>query len=715
MHTRFLNLTATHRSTLLQLQDADVAISAVKQFLTDGTITSPRGKSPITSHQVPATTIRKMAEKSCISDGFLVSKSFPHRFRMNNGDANHDGTPLIYLPHKLQNEALWAFHDSPVTGNHRDGTALCLRIEAAGYTFHHIRQLADQWVSRCITCTANKNGAWRQQPEAISINTLPQLHPMRKVFVDCVGPFKHPAPDGSTHALVMIDAYTHFCQAVPIKGPSAEAVARGIFDHWICVFNVIPTILASDNGPEFANSLLAEFTKMLGTTHQFSMQYHPETQGLVERCNHSLISWVKTQVSDDHRSWFMHIRCGAHVINVSNSSSLGCSPHAALFGTTSTGALHSADLLPTANAKTLGRDYLDQLREILVLLRHKILLTKAGKEGARALARNITVRKTGIQPGNIVRLRENLHRHDLSGKLLPRYTGFWEVTEVNSYGTQASLRQLHGEGTTTVSCRRLKKVTDPFADLITATDTDFNRDPTAQTLHQHSPADIHDQQLTRLPLDPVNLDDLPAEYSVSQHIPSMAVINLKSKLIAFKWDAPAKWAIGRITDFTAASQKKHTSTASIPVATVLYNDNSSWTHNLHISKYCFSDTNDAAPSGAWCILRHTPTPTSLNPATDDVGNPIDALTGHKLVKAHNGNSVLHFQLRHPGNRQVSKRPYLPASRLRGCTPMINDYLTRCAPTFLRTVKTQKPTPPALGTVSFTSSRTAVDIFSHSNK
>ena len=50
-----------------------------------------------------------------------------------------------------------------------------------------------------------------------------------------------------------------------------------------------PVIIGSDNGPEFKNRLVQALEKVYDTRHEFSLAYHPQKQGQVERKNRSLI------------------------------------------------------------------------------------------------------------------------------------------------------------------------------------------------------------------------------------------------------------------------------------------------------------------------------------------------------------------------------------------------------------------------------------------
>jgi transposase InsO family protein len=54
----------------------------------------------------------------------------------------------------------------------------------------------------------------------------------------------------------------------------------------------------SDNGSEFKNTRVDELCDDLGIKHQFSAKYTPQSNGLVERKNRTLIDTARTMLSE---------------------------------------------------------------------------------------------------------------------------------------------------------------------------------------------------------------------------------------------------------------------------------------------------------------------------------------------------------------------------------------------------------------------------------
>ena len=65
----------------------------------------------------------------------------------------------------------------------------------------------------------------------------------------------------------------------------------------------MPEQLLSDRGQNFLSELMLEVCKLLGTKKINTMGYHPQTDGLVERLNRTLITVLFKCVEKHGRDW----------------------------------------------------------------------------------------------------------------------------------------------------------------------------------------------------------------------------------------------------------------------------------------------------------------------------------------------------------------------------------------------------------------------------
>lgn len=65
----------------------------------------------------------------------------------------------------------------------------------------------------------------------------------------------------------------------------------------------MPEQLLSDQGQNFLSELVLEVCKLLGTKKINTTGYHPQTDSLVERLNHTLMSMLSKCVENHGRDW----------------------------------------------------------------------------------------------------------------------------------------------------------------------------------------------------------------------------------------------------------------------------------------------------------------------------------------------------------------------------------------------------------------------------
>src|SRR5690349_14008883 len=102
-----------------------------------------------------------------------------------------------------------------------------------------------------------------------------------------VGPLPVTAK-GNRFILVATDYLTKWPEARPVPDASAATAANFVYEH-IFSQHGAPKELLSDRGTNFLNQLLAEMCKKWGTKQTFASTYHPQTNGLVERFNKTLV------------------------------------------------------------------------------------------------------------------------------------------------------------------------------------------------------------------------------------------------------------------------------------------------------------------------------------------------------------------------------------------------------------------------------------------
>jgi hypothetical protein len=94
----------------------------------------------------------------------------------------------------------------------------------------------------------------------------------------------------------------------------------------------VPARLLSDNGGNFSSDIAKSFYQTLGIKKLFGAAYHPQTQGLVERFNGTLIGMLKMHVDEAQADWDVYLPRVLFAYRTSYHEALVDSPFFSLYG-----------------------------------------------------------------------------------------------------------------------------------------------------------------------------------------------------------------------------------------------------------------------------------------------------------------------------------------------------------------------------------------------
>ena len=85
--------------------------------------------------------------------------------------------------------------------------------------------------------------------------------PMERIAMDLTGP--HPtSKSGNMYILTIMDVFTKWAEAIPIRNKEAVTVARALVDVFLSRFGM-PLQILTDNGKEFENGIMRELCRLL--------------------------------------------------------------------------------------------------------------------------------------------------------------------------------------------------------------------------------------------------------------------------------------------------------------------------------------------------------------------------------------------------------------------------------------------------------------------
>ena len=237
----------------------------------------------------------------------------------------HNGTILkrIVVPDALKNEVLVWCHDH-ITSGHLGITKTLERIKQRFYWKNYKKEV-ENYIEKCEICSKRRN--------LEKIGTLTNIkvgEPWEMIAVDIVGPL--PITDsGNKYILVFSDYLTKYPEAFAIKDYTTETIAKILVEEVVLRYG-FPSKLLSDRGTSFLSKLAKCVYKLLDIKKLNTTSYHPQTDGLVERFNRTLIEMISKFVDENQTNWDSFIPYLLYAYRTSVHGSTKFTPYYLMFG-----------------------------------------------------------------------------------------------------------------------------------------------------------------------------------------------------------------------------------------------------------------------------------------------------------------------------------------------------------------------------------------------
>lgn len=182
-----------------------------------------------------------------------------------------------------------------------------------------------EWARSCIACQRSKMGRHIRLPhEHIAIPDKRFEH----VHIDIVGPLT--PSRGFSYILTIIDRFTRWPEAIPLKNITADTVANAFYTGWIARFGT-PAVITSDQGTQFESMLFKALTHLVGCAKTRTTAYHPASNGMVERWHRSLKAAI---MCHNNSEWFDVLPTVLLGLRTSIKEDIGATAAELVYGTT---------------------------------------------------------------------------------------------------------------------------------------------------------------------------------------------------------------------------------------------------------------------------------------------------------------------------------------------------------------------------------------------
>ena len=229
------------------------------------------------------------------------------------------------IPEKSINSVLQGIHSSPFSGHL--GIKRTMNRARGRFFWPKMSIHIQGFVQCCPICAQNKLSTYHNRAPLQSIDVN---EPFVFWAIDYMGPLPETAR-GNKHLLVIMDHFTKWCEAFPTPDKKALTVAHILVTSVFSRFGP-PLILHSDQGRNFENNLMYEFSRLIGIHKSRTTAYHPQCDGLVERQNRTIQAILSSFLSQHRDDWDNWVSLAIYSYNTSCHESTGFSPYEMVFG-----------------------------------------------------------------------------------------------------------------------------------------------------------------------------------------------------------------------------------------------------------------------------------------------------------------------------------------------------------------------------------------------
>ena len=183
------------------------------------------------------------------------------------------------------------------------------------------------WCRQCNRCQLRNlhPGPRRSQLHQESVG-----QPMECISFDILS-FPDMTTEGNTCVLVICHYFTKWVEAFALVDHRASTVADVLVTKVFLRFGV-PRYIHSDQAPEFMSELKTELCQLLEVQHTRTCPYHPQSDGLVERFNRTLINMLSKFCCERKDDWDQHLPLLLCAYRATVNESTGCSPNLLMLG-----------------------------------------------------------------------------------------------------------------------------------------------------------------------------------------------------------------------------------------------------------------------------------------------------------------------------------------------------------------------------------------------
>ncbi|KAJ2914471.1 hypothetical protein MD484_g5943, partial [Candolleomyces efflorescens] len=236
----------------------------------------------------------------------------------------HNGR--VFVPKPLRLDILHQCHDAVLSGH--PGRTLTTKNILRNYSWPGLYTFVRRYVAACDTCGRIKIP--RHKPYGLLKPLDIPERPWKSVSMDFI--VKLPKSHGYDSILVVCDRLTRASHFIPCTEELSSPDLAWLFIDRVFRYHGLPDSIVSDRGPTFVSNFWKSLTTCLDIALRHSTAYHPRTDGLTERTNQTLETYLRAYVSYQQDDWVDYLPLAEFVFNNTENASTKQTPFFANYG-----------------------------------------------------------------------------------------------------------------------------------------------------------------------------------------------------------------------------------------------------------------------------------------------------------------------------------------------------------------------------------------------
>jgi transposase InsO family protein len=300
------------------------------------------------------------------------------------------------------------FHGSGLAGH--SGKNKTLKMIGEFFYWKGMCRDVVAFINGCVMCRERKRPKPNRQGEVGQLIVGEVFHTLAMDIITQL-----PDDNGHKHILSIIDVFTRYAWAIPLKTREATEVADALAKNILHEHGAF-RILRTDNEKSFISNLMKRLLDKWSIAHLTTVPYHSESNGHVERL-HKFLEVQLTILAKSREKWTDHLNATTFAYNASVHSSTGYSPYFLWHGRRPRLPVECILDHPTSEMKT-PEEHADKLMKVLT-----DAYKMARKEQRKAAERRKKI-QAGVRKPTVFKANDTVMYHEsergTAAKHLPR-------------------------------------------------------------------------------------------------------------------------------------------------------------------------------------------------------------------------------------------------------------------------------------------------------